>query len=380
MLENAEDDDFEGEIHVEAPLVANPQSTIQLSDTEVENEEGVGKENDGNYSQNDDAGNCPICLEPWTSSGKHRICSLRCGHLFGRSCVDKWLASGHVKCPQCNAPAKRPDIRILYCRRLVALDTAEREKLEATLHLERTERVKAEATAAKANLAAQLLKAEVEQLKQQLARLQKRSHDSLTFDEILFGSVRPHTFMRRVVLGAVSSQYQCRQATFDEHFGIFLIGRSDASRTHGVVKISVWDKASSAEFVALHEDAVRCIACSPHRDGLYLTVAADNRMNLVSLTSNSVVQTWKLSASPWSCTFDSHDRNLIYVGLSGGKIVILRPETVWRRRRANRNFDFKSAEATLLADSFLVLPPPRIEFMAYRRDNGWALCRQYCRP
>ncbi|KAF0989369.1 hypothetical protein HZS_5074 [Henneguya salminicola] len=28
--------------------------------------------------------NCPICFEPWTNIGEHRICTLKCGHLFGR--------------------------------------------------------------------------------------------------------------------------------------------------------------------------------------------------------------------------------------------------------------------------------------------------------
>lgn len=31
-----------------------------------------------------DADGCPICYEPWTSGGIHRVCSLRCGHLFGK--------------------------------------------------------------------------------------------------------------------------------------------------------------------------------------------------------------------------------------------------------------------------------------------------------
>ena len=32
----------------------------------------------------DEIDGCPICYEPWTSSGMHRVCSLRCGHLFGK--------------------------------------------------------------------------------------------------------------------------------------------------------------------------------------------------------------------------------------------------------------------------------------------------------
>ncbi|KAF7051551.1 hypothetical protein CFC21_059784 [Triticum aestivum] len=34
---------------------------------------------------------CSICLEPWTSTGKHHICCIPCGHVYGRSCLTRWL-------------------------------------------------------------------------------------------------------------------------------------------------------------------------------------------------------------------------------------------------------------------------------------------------
>nr|VZI01112.1 unnamed protein product [Spirometra erinaceieuropaei] len=70
-------------------------------------------------SPTDESETCPICLETWTTSGTHRICCLRCGHLFGKSCILKWLATqGRVgKCPQCNAEAQSKDIRVLFCKK-----------------------------------------------------------------------------------------------------------------------------------------------------------------------------------------------------------------------------------------------------------------------
>lgn len=60
---------------------------------------------------------CSICMEEWTTAGDHRICSLACGHMFGMSCIRKWLQQHEDnigKCPQCNDKAKLSDIRILY--------------------------------------------------------------------------------------------------------------------------------------------------------------------------------------------------------------------------------------------------------------------------
>jgi E3 ubiquitin-protein ligase RFWD3 len=46
----------------------------------------VEKEEEALVKSEDDetVDGCPICFEPWTSGGLHRVCSLRCGHLFGK--------------------------------------------------------------------------------------------------------------------------------------------------------------------------------------------------------------------------------------------------------------------------------------------------------
>ncbi|CAG01084.1 unnamed protein product [Tetraodon nigroviridis] len=45
---------------------------------------------------------CTICFEAWTAAGEHRLSALRCGHLFGFTCIQRWLkAQGAAgKCPQ----------------------------------------------------------------------------------------------------------------------------------------------------------------------------------------------------------------------------------------------------------------------------------------
>lgn len=45
---------------------------------------------------------CMICYEKWTTSGAHRVVCLKCGHLFGQSCIAQWLRQS-FKCPQCNS-------------------------------------------------------------------------------------------------------------------------------------------------------------------------------------------------------------------------------------------------------------------------------------
>ncbi|KAH8322707.1 hypothetical protein KR059_003758 [Drosophila kikkawai] len=84
----------------------------------------------------DDGMTCPICLDSWEMSGEHRLVSLRCGHLFGESCIRRWLNESQrqssVKvCPQCKTKATFRDIRHLYAKKIQMLDTDIKEQLEA---------------------------------------------------------------------------------------------------------------------------------------------------------------------------------------------------------------------------------------------------------
>lgn len=38
---------------------------------------------------------CTICYDSCTISGRHRLVSLKCGHLFGKKCVERWV---QVRC------------------------------------------------------------------------------------------------------------------------------------------------------------------------------------------------------------------------------------------------------------------------------------------
>lgn len=209
---------------------------------------------------------------------------------------------------------------MLYCKKLVSLDTSEKDRLEAQLEAERLERRRLEESLAQSNLASQVLRAELETLRNEISRLKKRKFPENSSDSALIPQRSPFKFLRRAILGH-GPAFQCRAVAFDPHYGIFLVSRSDGDQVGGVVKVSLWD-ASGSEFVALHEGHVRAIACSPRGDGLFLTCGTDDRLKLSTMSSNSVLQTWKLASSPWSCAFHPDSINHVIVGLSSGQIAI----------------------------------------------------------
>ncbi|KAL5218307.1 hypothetical protein ABZP36_018991 [Zizania latifolia] len=60
---------------------------------------------------------CPVCMEAWTAQGAHRICCIPCGHVYGKSCLEKWLTqrgNTSATCPQCGKRFRHKDIINLY--------------------------------------------------------------------------------------------------------------------------------------------------------------------------------------------------------------------------------------------------------------------------
>lgn len=57
---------------------------------------------------------CAICLQAMTGTGEHRIASLKCGHLYGHSCIESWIdRTSRATCPKCRVSTRRSDVRIL---------------------------------------------------------------------------------------------------------------------------------------------------------------------------------------------------------------------------------------------------------------------------
>lgn len=65
---------------------------------------------------------CSICLEPFGKPDtSHHLVTLKCGHLFGKSCIEQWLKpTDHRKCPTCKKPATIKQMIKIYADNLPA--------------------------------------------------------------------------------------------------------------------------------------------------------------------------------------------------------------------------------------------------------------------
>ncbi|NXX95733.1 RFWD3 ligase, partial [Centropus bengalensis] len=279
---------------------------------------------------------CAICFEQWTNAGAHRLSALRCGHLFGYTCIDRWLKGQAGKCPQCNKKAKRSDIVILYARTLKALDTSEQERMRSSLEKEQLLRRQAELESAQSRLQVQVLTDECSKLRKQIQDLkalvaqhnasasQQPGSSRTCLPSSLPSSQSQHKYHLEKVF-VVSQAGNCRVMAYCDALGCLVVSQPSPQTTFipgcGVKMMSVANLKSS-QYIPIHSKQIRGLAFGGRADGLLLSAALDNTLKLTSLATNTVVQTYNTGRPVWSCCWCLDDTNYIYAGLVNGSIMI----------------------------------------------------------
>lgn len=269
---------------------------------------------------------CTICFEAWTASGTHRLAALKCGHLYGLSCIEKWVQGLRSKCPQCNAPAKRIDIRPIFAQKLMALDTTQLDHLVSELNVEREKRKRSEIDAELMRQKYKLLLNDYEKVKSEYANIKRMrlespmtSHGDFSAGSS-FSQRSPGRFTldRAIDLGLNTS---CRSLAVSGLLNLLVASQSKSGlfSGYGLRKVSLFDLKSS-ELILIHKGEIKDIAFH-QRDALVLSASNDKTVKLTTTLSNSVVQTYHQPVEAWSCAWDKDDTNCFYAGLRNGLVV-----------------------------------------------------------
>ncbi|KAM3870203.1 E3 ubiquitin-protein ligase rfwd3.L [Diretmus argenteus] len=286
---------------------------------------------------------CTICFEPWTTAGEHRLATLRCGHLFGFTCIDRWLRNQGqaAKCPQCNKKAKRSDVVLLYARKLRALDNTEQENMKKSLELEQSRRRKAELESAQCRLQLQVMTNECGKLRERLQELEKlraqtsRSPSASSSSASLSTSLPSGSSQR--LDGSRTSQYSfskamvvsqtggCRVLSYCQPLSCLLASQPSPHTTLlpgcGVKKVSVVNM-KACQYIPIHLKQIRGLSFNSQNDTLLLSAALDNTVKLTSLLTNTVVQVYNTGKPVWSCCWCHDNSNYLYAGLSNGSVLL----------------------------------------------------------
>ncbi|CDS35843.1 e3 ubiquitin protein ligase RFWD3 [Echinococcus multilocularis] len=278
---------------------------------------------------------CSICFESWTTSGPHRICCLKCGHLFGRSCVTKWLMSARPKpgtCPQCNAKAHTKDIRVLYCKKIKAIDTTDRDRALEDLEVERKLRKKVELELSEYKFKLQLACSDVENLRDELNSLKavistsrnaQLSPSSLSKrPKLSDSSVGSYNMVKTL---NISPAGQCRVSAPCDYINLLCVSQASSNplfKGFGIKKVHTND-LRPLKFMHLHTQPIRDLAFHPEQqDAIVASASMDKSLKLTSLLVDQVVQTYQCSSPIWSCCWAFPSPNYLFAGCVNGSVYL----------------------------------------------------------
>ncbi|CAD7003287.1 unnamed protein product [Ceratitis capitata] len=294
----------------------------------IKTKSGSGDEGD----EEDEGMICPICLDNWEMSGEHRLVSLRCGHLFGDSCIRRWLAesarqSGIKACPQCKAKATNRDIRCLYAKRLRAIDRSEEHRLRDQLEEERrraqslqTEVAALKITHKMVTVEMQTLQAENDRLKQMLRDGNNFSYNTGASDAYKLSTAQMHRLYLEHTI-ELTREPGCRVLIHADQHSSILASQKSAQGLfpgYGVRFIDVPTLRTST-FLHASSKLLRDICLSA--DQQQLAVASmETRSKLFDLRTRQVVSIFEpCEKTLWACAIDRKERdNILYLGGSNG--------------------------------------------------------------
>lgn len=267
----------------------------------------------------DEGSLCPICLDEWTNTGPHRICSLKCGHLFGFKCITRWLEQSSKKktCPTCKKRVGRDDIRYIYAKKLTAVDTTELDNIRTQLDVVIEQRNRFQTELATCAYREQLLKQEIAQLKTQLDGFSRKNNVPAIHQPV----------SERVKLYMDKAMEICKNGgsrVFDASCELDLLMASMKSPTNlfagfGLKKISISNYRTIA-FIPVHTLQIRDI-CFHKENNWVLTASMDKTFKVINNHANAVIHQFTHQMPLWSCCWDENNPFGLFVGTQSGSVI-----------------------------------------------------------
>ncbi|PSN42001.1 E3 ubiquitin-protein ligase RFWD3 [Blattella germanica] len=336
----------EEESAVENPVIEPASATSQsralspaltskdndVSTTSSSQENTAPSKSDSDSDDGDDGRTCTICMDNWSNTGIHRLSSLKCGHLFGHSCILRWLQvgcpPGKKRCPQCNKKAFVKDIRLHYARKLVVLDTAERDRLKEELEIKEREKNQMGLELARANVRQQLHLNEIAELKHKILLLEAQScngqcrhkEGSLTQRSNENRQMKRLSLLQSV---EICKDGGCRVLAYSEGLKLLVASQRSSNNLfpgYGIKKIDV-SEFHRTGFVYLHTKAIRDMDFHPILSDKLLSVSLDRSAKLLKMSNNSIIQNCVTDTPLWSCCWDANNTNMFFVGTSNGAVL-----------------------------------------------------------
>uniref|UniRef100_A0ACD5TST3 Uncharacterized protein n=1 Tax=Avena sativa TaxID=4498 RepID=A0ACD5TST3_AVESA len=275
--------------------------------------------------------NCPVCMEPWTSEGAHRISCIPCGHVYGRSCLERWLTQrGNITatCPQCGRRFRHKDIINIFAPEVVVPNndlekelSSCREKVESLAEMVLEQGKLLDEIIAEKRAWQNHRSTDIDVTKRQ--KVGERSHGR-TYLEPSTSSRADHSSSNSClfVLQNDLPFDGARVMGIDAANQLILASRKapGLAGEHVLTKINMLSNQSSKIQLPRDTKVVKDICILPGGSALYASLG--KRLSLFSMTSDSVVLQCNLPAPGWSCSADDSGSHHIYAGLQNGTVLV----------------------------------------------------------
>uniref|UniRef100_A0A1I8QBR7 RING-type E3 ubiquitin transferase n=1 Tax=Stomoxys calcitrans TaxID=35570 RepID=A0A1I8QBR7_STOCA len=326
-------------INLDSPSPPKKRKRLSL---EQSNKNGTpkvkSKSGSGDDDDEDDGLTCPICLDNWEMSGEHRLSSLKCGHLFGESCIRRWLQesarqSGLKVCPQCKTKAHPKDIRYLYAKRLRAIDRSEEHRMRDELNQERSknhalelELATTKLSYAQVNQKIKLLEADNESLKLLLRKGGGSACSAATSLEVGKGMASLVTykmFMEKNI--ELSREPGCRVMKYAEHHSALIVSQKSSLGLFLGYGLRFVDTPTFKPSNFLHTSIKMVRDISLSDDQQMLVVASmEQKAKLFDLRTLQAVSLFKPDERPiWSCAIARKESEYyLYLGSQHGSTYV----------------------------------------------------------
>ncbi|XP_033232260.1 E3 ubiquitin-protein ligase RFWD3-like isoform X4 [Belonocnema kinseyi] len=270
---------------------------------------------------------CSICLEGWSNYGEHRLCCLRCGHLFGLKCIKQWLEqfqnAQSRRCPECNTKAAKKDIRVLYAKKLYCLDNAEEEKLKDQLKATNIQKEQVEKQLGE-------YKTKVKMFEYQINSMQKRI-DELEFERKMnyhHSNMNPMMCLKKLLQKersfSICQRAGCRVMAYNPWHRILVTSLKSTHPTrsdHGISKI-VLDSFVSMPYRRVHNGAIRDLDFQADHPNMLLSAGFDKRVILTDIRDGCrEINYYQETAQLWSCAWSKDAPHYFFAGTQNGCIV-----------------------------------------------------------
>ncbi|KAF1800787.1 hypothetical protein FB192DRAFT_1382316 [Mucor lusitanicus] len=271
-------------------------------------------------SQEDDQDTtvCSICQKEWTNNGYHSIVQMKCGHCFGKFCINEYKRdkskNSTFNCPLCGQLTKKRELRKIWPSKLIPENQAYLDEL--TLELKELDQRLAQLATQNADIQKEMAERKV--ILNSFDSLQVVVPSQATSQEMV-DSQTPQKFTLKSTVSSRGEFYHAVDLNPLEDMAVVSTLQRATGR-YGFRKINMYDPSVTEFIPTNHQNAIRDIKHSPN--GMLLSTGDDKTLKLTSITKNLVVQSYTLEAPSRTCALDDENPNLLYCGLTTGALMV----------------------------------------------------------